>query len=81
MLADLIHHVRQELSTEIISRTILLYTQNMHDCSLSPSIQTMSAKLLLNLIDCIVNSGNKEEGNPLIHCTLPRKCNINIGSI
>jgi transformation/transcription domain-associated protein len=62
MLADLIHHVRQELSQEQIAKTIRLYTQNLHDSSLAPSIQTMCAKLLLNLIDCIVNDPNKEEG-------------------
>ena len=63
MLADLIHHVRQDLSPTQIAHTVRLYTQNLHDATLAPSIQTMCAKLLLNLIDCIVNYSNKEEGN------------------
>lgn len=61
MLADLVHHVRQDLSRDLIYRTIHFYTQNMHDCTLSPSIQTMCAKLLLNLIDCIMNGTDRAE--------------------
>lgn len=56
MLADLVHHVRHELSTELISRTVRLYTQHLHDSSFAPNLQTMCAKLLLNLIECIVNN-------------------------
>ena len=66
MLADLVHHIRQELSSEQINRTISLYTKNMHDPSLSPSIQTMCSKLLLNLIDCIVAYPNKDESKRLL---------------
>jgi transformation/transcription domain-associated protein len=61
MLPDLIHHVRQELKSEQIARTVYMYVQNLHDNSLAPSIQTMCAKLLLNLVDCIVNQPNKED--------------------
>jgi transformation/transcription domain-associated protein len=56
MLADLIHHVRQELTAEQVTKTIVIYTKNLNDASLAPSIQTMCAKLLLNLIDCVVTS-------------------------
>ena len=53
MLADFVHHVRLELSVEQISRMISLYSRNLHDVSLPLSIQTMSAKLLVNLIDAL----------------------------
>eukprot|EP00158_Paraphelidium_tribonemae_P010007 Partr_v1_DN29030_c0_g2_i1_m58788 putative Transformation transcription domain-associated protein len=63
MLADLVHHIRTELNLDQISQTIALYTRNLHDSSLAPSIQTMCSKLLLNLIDCVVANPNKEEAN------------------
>ena len=54
MLADLMHHVRQELSTEQIVRVVNLHAQLLHDPTLAPSIQTMCVKLLLNLMETIV---------------------------
>lgn len=54
MLADLIHHVRAELNYKQIRKTIVVYAANLLDSSLSSSIQTMSAKLLLNMIDRIM---------------------------
>lgn len=66
MLADLVHHVRAELSTSQLSRTVHIYSRNMHDPSLAPSIQTMCAKLLLNVIDCIVNIQDKSQARGLL---------------
>ena len=54
MLADLMHHVRQELTTEQMVRVINLHAQLLHDATLAPSIQTMCVKLLLNLVETIV---------------------------
>ena len=54
MLADLMHHVRQELTTEQIVRVVNVHAQLLHDPTLAPSIQTMCVKLLLNLIETIV---------------------------
>ena len=59
MLADLIHHVRTELKQDQIVKTAVLYIRNLHDASLAPSIQTMCAKLLLNLIDCIASNSQQ----------------------
>ncbi|KAL7059896.1 hypothetical protein AAHC03_013064 [Spirometra sp. Aus1] len=52
-LADLTHHLRSELSLTKIARAIDLYGRNMFDDSLPFSIQQMSLKLLLNLVECI----------------------------
>ncbi|KAI9712347.1 MAG: hypothetical protein M1820_001560 [Bogoriella megaspora] len=62
MLADLIHHVRESLSKEQIRRTIEVYTKNLHDDYPGTSFQTMSAKLLLNMAECIAKLDNKEDG-------------------
>ncbi len=61
MLADLIHHVRNSLDKKQIRRTIEVYTQNLHDNFPGTSFQTMSAKLLLNMADCIAELPDKQE--------------------
>ncbi|XP_017462467.1 PREDICTED: transcription-associated protein 1 [Rhagoletis zephyria] len=52
-LADLAHHVRQSLSLDVLEKAVNLFSKNVHDESLATGIQTMSCKLLLNLVDCI----------------------------
>ncbi|TPP57986.1 Transcription-associated protein 1 [Fasciola gigantica] len=52
-LADLTHHIRGELSLAKIARALDLYGRNMHDDTLPFSIQQMSLRLLLNLVECV----------------------------
>lgn len=52
-LADLIHHVRGKLSLSQISKAVTFYTRIMYDPTLQLSIQTMSAKLLVHLVESI----------------------------
>jgi transformation/transcription domain-associated protein len=52
-MADLVHHIRLDLSSDMIIRVIDIYAKCFHDPSLPYGIQTMSAKLLLNLMDCV----------------------------
>ncbi|KAI1870649.1 uncharacterized protein JN550_005192 [Neoarthrinium moseri] len=59
MLADLIHHVRDALSPEQIRKTVEVYTRNLQDNFPGTSFQTMSAKLLLNMAECIAKMPNK----------------------
>ncbi|KAF2754000.1 hypothetical protein EJ05DRAFT_457386 [Pseudovirgaria hyperparasitica] len=61
MLADLIHHLRESLSKEQIRRTVEVYTKNLHDSFPGTSFQTMSAKLLLNMAECIAKLEPKED--------------------
>src|SRR5258706_20209 len=61
MLADLIHHVREQLKPEQIRRTVDVYTKNLHDNFPGTSFQTMSAKLLLNLAEYIAKLDDKQE--------------------
>ncbi|KAK2145231.1 hypothetical protein LSH36_693g01019, partial [Paralvinella palmiformis] len=62
-LADLVHHVRQSLSLNDLALAVDLFSKNVHDDSLLPSIQTMSCKLLLNLVECIRTKSDAENGN------------------
>ncbi|CAG8568194.1 3969_t:CDS:2, partial [Acaulospora colombiana] len=61
MLADLAHHVRNELSPLQLSKTVYVYSRNLHDPTLAANIQTMCSKLLLNLTECIVNVSKTDE--------------------
>jgi len=45
ILADLVHHVRSHLSLAHLSLAVHLFSKNVHDDTLSVSIQTMSCKV------------------------------------
>ncbi len=62
-LADLVHHVRTSLPLNDLSLAVNLFSKNVHDESLPSSIQTMSCKLLLNLVECIRSKSDAENGN------------------
>ncbi|XP_048465653.1 transformation/transcription domain-associated protein [Rhincodon typus] len=62
-LADLVHHVRQHLPLNDLALAVQLFAKNIDDESLPSSIQTMSCKLLLNLVDCIRSKSEQENGN------------------
>ncbi|XP_013399832.1 transformation/transcription domain-associated protein-like [Lingula anatina] len=62
-LADLVHHVRTALPLTDLSLAVNLFSKNVHDESLPCSIQTMSCKLLLNLVECIKQKSEQENGN------------------
>jgi transformation/transcription domain-associated protein len=53
ILADLVHHIRSNLSLSQLSSAVHLFSKNVHDDTFPVSIQTMSCKLLLNLVECI----------------------------
>ena len=62
MLADVVHHVRQELTPAQLARTVHIYSRNLHDPTLATTIQTMCTILLFNVIECIVNIPDKNAG-------------------
>lgn len=66
MLADLIHHVRDHLKPPIIRKTVAIYTRNLLDDFPGTSFQTMSAKLLLNMAECIAKMEDKVEARYLL---------------
>lgn len=61
-LADLVHHVRGHLPMADLARAVHLFSKNVHDESLPTSIQTMSCKLLLNLVEYIRQRTDVENG-------------------
>lgn len=53
MVADLVHHIRNELTYDQIVLTVHRHCQMLHDPTLAPSIMTMCTKLLTNLVETI----------------------------
>eukprot|EP01127_Copromyxa_protea_P022666 TRINITY_DN8267_c0_g1_i1.p1 TRINITY_DN8267_c0_g1~~TRINITY_DN8267_c0_g1_i1.p1 ORF type:complete len:3694 (+),score=584.33 TRINITY_DN8267_c0_g1_i1:40-11082(+) len=52
-LADLVHQIRHSLSRTQLSKVVYLYSRNIHDPMLPLQVQSMSTKLLMNLVECI----------------------------
>ncbi|EPY52670.1 PIKK/TRRAP protein kinase Tra1 [Schizosaccharomyces cryophilus OY26] len=65
-LADLLHHIRNEVSSEQIRKAITIYSHNLHDPSLSIGLQTMGARLVLNMIDRIISLPNPADSISLL---------------
>lgn len=59
-LADFIHNIRSDLAMADIEKTVKMYTSFLLDESLALTVQIMSAKLLLNLIERILTLGKKD---------------------
>ncbi|KAF6164802.1 hypothetical protein GIB67_015980 [Kingdonia uniflora] len=57
LLAEIVHHVRGDLSLSQLSRIIYLFSSNMHDASLPLGIHTTCARLMLNLVEPIFEKG------------------------
>lgn len=70
-LADLVHHVRTSLPMSDLALAVDLFSKNIHDDSLPSSIQTMSCKLLLNLVESIRTKSDQENGNVSAGPVLP----------
>lgn len=64
-VADFIHNVRNELTPKQIWSTVRIYCDLLKDDSLALTVQIMSAKLLLNLVERIMKLPNKLEGRQL----------------
>lgn len=64
-VADFIHNVRNELTPAQIWSTVNIYCDLLKDDSLALTVQIMSAKLLLNLVEKIMKLPNKLEGRQL----------------
>ena len=62
-VADLVHHVRQHLPMKDLAAAVNVFSKNVHDESLPTSIQTMSCKLLLNLVECIRTKSEQESAS------------------
>lgn len=66
VVADLIHHVRNELPVAQLKRVVYVFSCNLNDSTFSSSIQTMCAKLLNTIVDSIAGKGDTEQSADLM---------------
>ena len=64
-LADLIHHIRDHLSPTLITKVIAAFRRNMFDDTLALTFHSMSAKLLLHLVEQMCRDKENFEENHL----------------
>ena len=62
LLAEVVHHVRLELSIPQLSKAVHLFSRNVHDLSLPLSVQSTSIRLLMNLVEGIYHKNSEAEG-------------------
>eukprot|EP00466_Bigelowiella_natans_P000476 jgi/Bigna1/33130/e_gw1.1.3.1 len=60
-LADLVHHVRGDLTIDQLSKVIYIFSRNIHDNTLPLSIQTASVRLILTLVDHIYRTSDSQD--------------------
>lgn len=60
-IADLVHHVRFQLTIENIASAINLFSKNLHDETMPIYMHTVSCKLMLNLADCLAKKAEEQK--------------------
>jgi transformation/transcription domain-associated protein len=67
LLAELIHHVRMDLTHAQLGHVIYLFSRNLHDVTLPLTLHTISFRLMLTLVDCIYQRRHEtNEGRVLL---------------
>lgn len=78
--ADLVHHIRKELTPAQLVRVIHAYSCNMHTPSVSCNIQIMCTKLLVNLVENVVEKCEAGEASKIL-TALFETCVDKLGSL
>ena len=68
VVADLIHHVRNELPLEQLTNVVYIFSRNLNDATFSSSIQTMCAKLLNTIVESIHTKANNGDSLRIMRC-------------
>lgn len=63
-LADLVHHVRNQLEFAKLQGAVELFARCLHDPSLPGYVQAMCGKLMLNLVECIIKAAAESPPPP-----------------
>lgn len=69
-VADLIHHLRNELSIDQIWQAVTVYTKNLLDMNFAPHYQGMCLKLLINVLDRLSSMQAPQEGRQIMMLVL-----------
>lgn len=60
LLAELVNHIRKELSSAQLSRVIYIFSCNMNDPSLFISVQATCVRLMINLVETLYSRRSTE---------------------
>jgi len=60
-LADLIHFARPRLEMYQVAKVLYIFSRNIHDVNVPLNTQTMSVRVLLNIVDKIFHNHEQEE--------------------
>ncbi|KNZ81468.1 Transcription-associated protein 1 [Termitomyces sp. J132] len=65
-IADLVHHIRTELTPQQLARSVHVFSKIIHNPTLGNNLHTMSAKMLFGLTDSILSKGDEREAARLV---------------
>ncbi|KAG6837441.1 hypothetical protein H0H93_009535 [Arthromyces matolae] len=65
-IADLVHHIRNELTPQQLARSVHVFSKIIHNPTLGNNLHTMSAKMLFGLTDPILSKGDEKEASRLV---------------
>ncbi|KAG5637374.1 hypothetical protein H0H81_004799 [Sphagnurus paluster] len=65
-IADLVHHIRNELTAKQLARIVHVYSRLIHNPALGNNLHTMSAKMMLGLTEPILARESPKEAARLI---------------
>lgn len=72
MLADLVHHLRSELTVPQLLRVVTIYSAYLFETAFPFGIQTMCAKLLINLIETVCAKLDRQDALRTLGIVLDR---------
>ncbi|KAG6816156.1 hypothetical protein H0H87_008290 [Tephrocybe sp. NHM501043] len=65
-IADLVHHIRNELSPQQLARSVHVFSKIIHNPALGNNLHTMAAKMLFGLTEPIIAKGDDKESARLV---------------
>ncbi|KAG6866480.1 hypothetical protein C0991_003998 [Blastosporella zonata] len=65
-IADLVHHIRNDLSSQQLARSVHVFSKIIHNPALGSNLHTMAAKMLFGLTDPIIAKGDDKESARLV---------------
>ncbi|TDL29737.1 hypothetical protein BD410DRAFT_736870 [Rickenella mellea] len=69
-IADLVHHVRGELTSTQLARIVHVYSNLVHNPHLSINVQMLCAKMMFNMTDAILSKDTPEQAAAILNTML-----------
>ncbi|KAM6495848.1 hypothetical protein JOM56_008554 [Amanita muscaria] len=66
-VADMVHHLRNELSVEQITRIVQMYSRMLHNPALGNNMHLLFAKMIFGLADVVINKDTSQGTTQLLN--------------